>query len=64
MADHLRTLPNKRSDWADHNGVAYWLGYAVHEPRDFVYCAPRRIACRLFGWHNVTCRGWRDHRHR
>ncbi|MEH0417820.1 hypothetical protein [Streptomyces sp. B21-083] len=65
MVDHPaltpRELPDERSDWMQRNGVAYWIGYAAHEPRDFAYCMPRRIACRLFGRHNVTCRGRRDH---
>ncbi|HEY9370140.1 hypothetical protein [Streptomyces sp.] len=39
----------------------YWLLYALSEPRDFAYCAPRRIACCVLGRHNVTCRGRRDH---
>lgn len=43
------------------NAATYWLRYAATEPRDFAYCAPRRIACRLFGLHNVTCRGRADH---
>ncbi|MDX2838015.1 hypothetical protein PV377_03175 [Streptomyces ipomoeae] len=45
----------------DRRGALYWISYAVNESRDFAYCAPRRIACRLLGWHNVTCRGRRDH---
>jgi len=45
----------------DRQGLAYWLGYAIHEPRDFAYCAPRRLACRLLGRHNATCDGRRDH---
>ncbi|NED31095.1 hypothetical protein [Streptomyces sp. SID8499] len=45
-------------------GLAYWIGYAIYEPRDFAYCAPRRLVCRLLGWHNVTCRGRRDHTRR
>ncbi|MER5843709.1 hypothetical protein ABT099_26140 [Streptomyces prasinus] len=45
----------------DRQGLTYWFGYAVNEPRDFAYYAPRRVGCRLFGWHNVTCDGRRDH---
>ena len=43
------------------NAVTYWLRYALAEPRDFAYCAPRRIVCRLLGRHNVTCQGRVDH---
>ena len=43
------------------NAVIYWLTYALSEPRDFAYCVPGRIACRLLGRHNVTCRGRSDH---
>ncbi|MEW2567649.1 hypothetical protein [Streptomyces sp. NPDC047070] len=46
---------------SDATGLAYWLRYALGEPRDFAYCAPRRIACRLLGRHNATCRGRTDH---
>jgi hypothetical protein len=46
------------------NSATYWLRYALTEPRDFAYCAPRRIACRLFKHHNVTCRGRLDHSRR
>ncbi|MBL3669063.1 hypothetical protein JL475_24330 [Streptomyces sp. M2CJ-2] len=42
-------------------GAEYWLRFLIGEPREFVYVVPRRIACRLFRWHNVTCRGRRDH---
>ncbi|WP_225080459.1 MULTISPECIES: hypothetical protein [unclassified Streptomyces] len=42
-------------------GLAYWLRFAIGEPREFIYVVPRRIACRLLRWHNVTCRGRRDH---
>jgi hypothetical protein len=56
-----REPSQRKSTWMDRQGAAYWIGYAVNEPRDFAYCAPRRIACRLFGWHNVTCRGRLDH---
>ena len=45
------------------NVVTYWLRYALAEPIDFVYTVPRRIACRLFGRHNATCRGRVDHPH-
>ena len=43
------------------SALTYWLRYALGEPRDFAYSAPRRIACRLFGRHNHTCRGLRNH---
>ncbi|WP_435252045.1 hypothetical protein [Streptomyces tendae] len=42
-------------------GAEYWLRYLVGEPREFAYAVPRRIACRLLGRHNTTCRGRRDH---
>lgn len=35
----------------------YWIRYALTEPRDFAYSAPRRIACRILGRHNATCIG-------
>ncbi|WP_435610058.1 hypothetical protein [Streptomyces sp. C10-9-1] len=41
--------------------VTYWLRYALAEPRDLAYAAPRRLACRLLGRHNATCRGRTDH---
>ena len=47
--------------WMTRRGPGYWIGYAIHDPRDFAYSAPRRIACRLLGRHNATCRGRRDH---
>lgn len=37
--------------------VSWWLAYARYEPRDFLYVAPRRLGCSLFGWHNPTCVG-------
>jgi len=43
------------------NAATYWLRYALTEPWDFAYCVPRRIACRLLGRHNATCRGRLDH---
>ncbi|MEI5032399.1 hypothetical protein RB201_04160 [Streptomyces sp. S1A(2023)] len=58
-----RVQPDARAAWMERSGLAYWLGYVVHEPRDFVYCVPRRAVCRLFRRHNVTCRGRRDHPH-
>jgi len=65
MGDRSTLTPRepsqRKSTWMDRRGAAYWIGYAAKEPRDFAYCAPRRIVCRLFGWHNVTCRGRRDH---
>ena len=67
MADRAAMIPREQpmrdSAWMERRGVSYWIGYAWNEPRDFTYCVPRRIACRVFSWHNVTCRGRRDHRH-
>lgn len=37
--------------------VTRTLRYILREPRDAAYSLPRRAACRLFGWHNLTCRG-------
>lgn len=60
-----QTPPRRRWEYRARsecrNTVAYWLRYALTEPRDFVYCSRRRIACRLLGRHNVTCRGRLDH---
>lgn len=58
----LRTQPPRiitphRDAWMSRTGPAWWIGYALHEPREFVYATPRRLACRLFGWHNPTCVG-------
>lgn len=53
----LRVLTPRNTAWHAHTGLARWIGHALHEPRDFAYAAPRRIACRLFGWHNPTCVG-------
>ncbi|MFR0354155.1 hypothetical protein [Streptomyces sediminimaris] len=52
-----RILTSRNSAWMHRSGLCRWIGYALHEPREFVYSAPRRIACRLFGWHNPTCVG-------
>lgn len=41
--------------------LTWWLLYALSSPRDFAYCAPRRVACRFFGRHNLTCRGLQNH---
>lgn len=64
----MRALPGRRRLWFNYrfredcgSGLTYWLWYALAEPRDFIYTAPRRVACRLFKHHNVTCRGRRDH---
>ncbi|GGU62764.1 hypothetical protein [Streptomyces lavendofoliae] len=43
------------------NAVTYWLRYALSEPRDFAYAAPRRLACRFFGHHSAACRGVPGH---
>lgn len=53
----LRVLTPRNSAWQTRTGLARWIGYALHEPRDFAYTAPRRIACRVFGRHNPTCVG-------
>ncbi|MFF9215613.1 hypothetical protein [Streptomyces viridosporus] len=53
----LRVLTPRNSAWMARTGLAWWIGYALHEPREFAYTAPRRIACRLLGRHNPTCIG-------
>ncbi|MFE1925811.1 hypothetical protein ACFW91_24970 [Streptomyces asoensis] len=53
----LRVLTPRNTAWQERSGLGRWLGYARHEPRDFAYTAPRRIACRLLGRHNPTCIG-------
>lgn len=57
--------PPRPPRWYEYSytatGPQYWLRFLLGEPREFVYVVPRRIACRLFGRHNVTCRGRRDH---
>jgi hypothetical protein len=53
----LRVLTPRNSAWMARTGLAWWIGYALHEPREFTYTAPRRLACRLFGQHNPTCIG-------
>ncbi|WP_329338569.1 hypothetical protein OG866_27045 [Streptomyces sp. NBC_00663] len=61
---HLRTKP-RPPRWYEYSpaatGPEYWLRYLLGEPRDFAYAVPRRIACRLLGRHNATCRGRADH---
>lgn len=52
-----RVLTPRNSAWMTRRGLARWIGYALHEPREFIYTAPRRVACHLFGWHNPTCVG-------
>ncbi|MGW4731670.1 hypothetical protein ACWEQC_21310 [Streptomyces shenzhenensis] len=52
-----RVITPRRDAWMARTGLAWWIGYALHEPRDFAYAAPRRIACRLLGRHNPTCVG-------
>ncbi|WP_406420025.1 hypothetical protein [Streptomyces sp. NBC_00842] len=52
-----RVFTRRNSAWMAHTGAAWWLGYALHEPRDFAYAMPRRIACHVFGRHNPTCVG-------
>lgn len=46
------------------NATAYYLRYVLTEPRDAAYALPLRVACRLFGRHNATCRGRLDHQRR
>ncbi|MFF5001716.1 hypothetical protein ACFY3G_02715 [Streptomyces phaeochromogenes] len=41
--------------------LGYWLRTTLTDPREAAYCIPRRIACRLLGRHNATCRGRTDH---
>lgn len=43
------------------SALTYWITYLLAEPRDAAYTVPGRLACRIFGKHNVTCRGRRDH---
>lgn len=52
----LRVLTPRNSAWMSRTGLAWWIGYAIHEPSEFAYVAPRRIACHL-GRHNPTCVG-------
>lgn len=44
-------------------GFRYWARYAVREPRDFAFHAPRRLACIVLGLHSIVCEGRPDHRH-
>jgi hypothetical protein len=60
-ADSRRWWPAYRYPSDCPNAPAYWLLFALSEPREFAYVAPRRIACRLLRRHNVTCRGRADH---
>jgi hypothetical protein len=57
----LRTAPRSAGGYRPRSDcrtvLEYWLRYAISEPCDFTYCAPRRIACSLLGWHNTTCVG-------
>lgn len=53
----LRVLTPRNSVWMARTGLSWWIGYALHEPREFAYSAPRRLACRAFGRHNPTCVG-------
>ena len=61
VTPQLRTSPRSagwyrpRNDC--HTALEYWLRYALSEPRDFAYCVPRRIACRILRQHNATCAG-------
>ncbi|WP_055526023.1 hypothetical protein [Streptomyces graminilatus] len=53
---HVLTPRNTRWTARRPGSLTWWLGYALHQPREFAYVAPRRIACRL-GQHNPTCIG-------
>lgn len=53
----VRVLTPRYGAWQARTGLGWWIGYVLYEPRDFAYAAPRRLACRLFGWHNPTCIG-------
>lgn len=53
----VRVLPPRKSRWTARTGLAWWIGYALAEPREFTYVAPRRAACHLFSRHNPTCIG-------
>lgn len=63
-----RQQPVHRRWWftyrSDLRGPAYWVNYILAEPRDAAYAVPRRVACRLLGWHNHSCDGRGDHRRR
>jgi hypothetical protein len=43
------------------SAAEYWARFLIGEPREFAYVAPRRLACRLLGRHNITCHGRTDH---
>ncbi|MFE2941027.1 hypothetical protein ACFXKG_18480 [Streptomyces sp. NPDC059255] len=53
----LTPITSRNSAWTARTGLSWWLGYALHEPREFAYVTPRRIACRVLGRHNPTCIG-------
>ncbi len=57
--------PSPPPRWYEYRPTAtrpeYWARFLIGEFREFAYVVPRRVACRLLGWHNVTCRGRRDH---
>lgn len=55
----LRVITPRYAAWQERKrtGITWWLGYLRHEPRDFLYAAPRRLACRLLQRHNDTCIG-------
>jgi hypothetical protein len=63
-----RTRASRRRFWFNYrfredcrNGAIYWFWYALAEPGDFAYTAPRRLACCLFDRHSAACRGIPDH---
>ncbi|MFD5251320.1 hypothetical protein ACFWM5_00555 [Streptomyces bobili] len=57
--------PSPPPRWYEYShtatGLEYWARFLIGEPREFAYVVPRRLACRLLGRHNVTCRGRTDH---
>ncbi|MFJ1581568.1 hypothetical protein [Streptomyces sp. NPDC088182] len=56
-----RFWPVYRSRQECRNRFTWALRYALAEPRDAAYGLPGRLACRLLGRHNVSCRGRLDH---
>lgn len=60
-----RRQPPPPPRWYEYShtatGLEYWLRLLFGEPREFVYVVPRRLACRVFDRHNLTCVGRIDH---
>lgn len=56
-----RRLLVYKSDWTSRTGLAYWLGFLRHDPGEFAYVVPRRLACRVLQRHNPTCVGRLNH---